>query len=250
MTLKNMLIKSKDINQISYEVKWHDYLRKWKKERDIKRDNFEFHASSLVDKNFCLVKAVLYKMVKIIDEVFPPSTLARFITGVDIHQKHQKFYKDFDMAYYIEKQFYSNFLKMTATPDGIIKFMHNTVVVEIKSMDHFPFCKLKEPPLNAYWQALIYMYIVGIPQAIIVIENKNNQELKIFKINFDAEKALKLIKRRVAILKCLEKNMIPLSKRICKKFNERKRCKFKDICFDKRKLREILRDNKNESIRD
>ena len=44
--------------------------------------------------------------------------------------------------------------------------------------------------------------------------------------------------------------MIPISKRICKKINERKRCKFKDICFDKRKLREILRDNKNESIRD
>lgn len=237
------LLKEQDISQVYYEVKWHNYLRSWRKIRDKERGEDEFHASSLADKSFCLVKAILNEMTDVKDEIFSPRTLSVFMTGLNIHKKHQDFYRKTNIAYYTEQGFYLEFLDMFLTPDAIINFMNKTTVIEIKSMNTFQFGKLRIPPIGAYWQILIYMYAVGISQGIIVIEDKNSQEVKIFKVDFNLKKAIILISRRLAILKCLEKNMLPLSKRICKEPGQRKRCKFKDICFDRECLKEILRKN-------
>lgn len=245
MSIKDMLTKSLDINQVFYEVKWHKYLREWRKEHDKERTKTShYHASSLIDKNFCLVKAILDEMIDTKDEIFSPQTLSIFWNGIDVHKRHQKFYKDSGIAVYIEQQLYSKFLDMTGTPDAIINFMNKVTIVEIKSMNSFLFDKLETPPLNAYAQSLIYMYLYGVSQALIVIENKNFQPLKIWKIDFNINEALKLIKRRYIIMKCINKNIIPLSKRICTKSKIRKRCKYNNICFNKKKLKGILKRNR------
>lgn len=251
MSIKNLLTKTQDMNQVFYEVIWNKYLIEWRKERDKERAKSpHYHASSLVDKNFCIVRAVLEEMIKNTDEIFSPQTLSIFWNGVDVHKRHQKFYRESGISFYIEQVTYSKFLDMTGKSDAIINFMGSTTIIELKSMNSFLFDKLQAPPYNAYCQSLIYMYLHGIPQALVVVENKNFQTLKIYKIDFNINEALKLIKRRYIIIKCLKKNMIPLSKRICKKPKIKKRCKFNDICFDKEKLKNILRKNKSESIRD
>lgn len=249
MSFKKTLLKGQSVAQLVYTTKFYNYLREWRKEHDKKRDEHpSFHASSLADKNFCLVKSVLNEIVPGKPDVIPPSVLSIFMTGIDIHKKHQKFYRKMGMAYYIEQTVYSEFLDMTGTPDAIINFLNMTTVSEIKSMNFFQFNKLQEAPYNAYVQALVYMYICAIPQAIVIIENKNNQQIKPYLIEFNLKDCLVFIKRRRLIMKCLEKNIIPLSRRLCEKPNKRKRCKYNEICFDKKYLKKILKKVNNENF--
>ena len=238
MSISSLLASKEDnIDEMTYNVLWQKYLMDWREKSDRNRISDSFHASSLADKKFCVVKAVIDEVVKKKDEAMSPSTLAIFMNGVDVHRKHQKFYEDIGISLGIEKVYYSNFLKMYATPDAIIKFLNCSTIVEIKSMRSTLFNRLKEVPYNAYCQSQIYMYITGIPQAIIVIENKDDQRLKVYKIDFNINDAYRLIRYRVVVLACLEKKIIPIKYRICDKPS--KKCKYSKYCFDEKALNKI-----------
>ena len=229
-TVKEMLKVGNQAETI-YQTKFDDYLRQWEKEKNADRSD-HFHASSLTDKDFCLVKAVLDEMIPGTNEGFPPRILSVFQAGIDIHNKHQEFQRKSGMAIQIEQQYYSEFLEMTATPDSVIEFLNCRTITEIKSMNCFQFSKLSGPPANAYAQSQIYMYITALPQTLVIVEDKNTQALKVYKVEFNLEDALALIKRRRVIMRCMKHHVIPVSKRICEKKNQRKRCKFNDICFN------------------
>jgi len=231
MTIKKMLTSS-NLPQNIYEQKFHDWLKEWSKKKDAGRGG-HFHASSLIDKNFCLMKAVLEERLPAKQrDGFPPKTLSTFKVGIYVHDKHQEFYKETGMAESIEQQYYSELLDMTATPDAILKFMRTRTIAEIKSMNGFEFGKLTAPPKNAYAQAQIYMYVTATPQALIIVEDKNFQDLKVYLIEFNLTDALEYIRRRRVIMRCLKYNVIPVSKRLCQTKTDRKKCKYNEPCWN------------------
>jgi len=231
MTVKKLLTSS-NMPQVIYEQKFHDWLKDWAKNKDVERGQ-SFHASSLIDKNFCLMKAVLDELAPSkTKDGFPPKVLSTFKVGIDVHNKHQQFYAETNMAEYIEQRFYSKVLDVTATPDAVLNFMNMRTISEIKSMNGFEFGKLKDSPKNAYAQAQIYMYITAIPQSLIVVEDKNFQDLKVFLIEFNLDDALEYIKRRRKIMICTKHNIIPVSKRLCQKNGDKKKCKHRVTCWE------------------
>jgi CRISPR/Cas system-associated exonuclease Cas4 (RecB family) len=248
--LKKLLVNKDGMGNeyMVYINKWHEWLREWKQKNDDERNEtgHYFHASGLVDKYFCIVKAILEDMMPDESDVNSLSTLAIFKAGKDIHDKHQKFLQDKFDCIYIEKPLFSNFLQLTATPDAIIKFLGIPTIVEIKSMNCFKYDKTKTPPDNAQAQAQIYMYLYGVPKAIIICENKNNQDIKLFPLDFDLNSALTYITRRRAMLNCIKKNKIPLEKRYCKTSKQKaKQCKFNTLCWNEDMLNNFLEERKN-----
>ncbi len=230
MTLKTMLTSS-NLPQVIYEQKFHEWLKAWSTKKDATRGG-HFHASSLVDKNFCLMKAVLEEKLPLKQrDGFPPKVLSTFKVGIAVHDKHQQFYEESGIAEKIEQSYYSELLDMTATPDAELKFMGVKTISEIKSMNGFEFAKLNAPPKNAYSQAQIYMYVTATPQALIVVEDKNFQDLKIYLIEFNLDDALTLIRRRRNIMRCIKHNIIPVSKRLCQTKTDKKKCKYNEQCW-------------------
>lgn len=231
MTIKESLRKSPE--QLAYDTLFNSYLQERKEKNDTIRAGSEdiFHASALASRYFCLIEAVLDAKKKPKPMVYFSSMLRIFKAGDDIHAKHQEFWRKNKMAYAIEGKNYSKFLHMTATPDGLIKFMGKMTIAEIKSMNTFIFGKLKEVPKNAYVQAQIYMYLTATPQAVVIVEDKNTQDIKLFKVAFCINDALEYLMRRRLIMKYENKDKLPPKKFMyCKKKNQRK-CKYNEICF-------------------
>lgn len=203
----------------------------WKKKRELKRPGM-FHTSSIIKDKFCFREAYWDITEKTPPEISAPSTLRVFANGVDVHERTQKILKDLRIAIYIEQPFYSKFLDLCGTPDAIIDFFGITTGVEIKSMNTTAFYHLNAPPKNAVAQAQVYMYLLGIPQFIIWVENKNDQNIKLFLIEFDLDEALKYIKRMRKLYKYLIKKKVPKAKDCwCNNKHKRKTCRYFKRCF-------------------
>jgi len=237
MSLKQLIANSDNIAEMTYNALWQDYLIKWRIEHNKNRPLGDFHASTLADKKFCLVKAVIDEIIKTKDEATSPGTLAIFLNGIDVHNKHQRFLKDTNILVGSEKTYYSEFLDMYATPDAISNFLGRTIIIEYKSMRTELFYSLKEVPYNAFCQSQIYMYMTGIPDAIVVVENKNDQVLKVYTIVFDLRFALNVIRHRLKIIECLREKYIPIDKRLCSK--PTKKCKYSEYCFNTKMIKKI-----------
>ena len=179
----------------------------------------------------------VYSMHETKDEATSPGTLAIFLNGIDVHNKHQRFLKDTNILVGSEKTYYSEFLDMYATPDAISNFLGRTIIIEYKSMRTELFYSLKEVPYNAFCQSQIYMYMTGIPDAIVVVENKNDQVLKVYTIVFDLRFALNVIRHRLKIIECLREKYIPIDKRLCSK--PTKKCKYSEYCFNTKMIKKI-----------
>lgn len=82
----------------------------------------------------------------------------------------------------VEKRFEDHDLWLKGSPDALIQNPENGLdyVFELKSIKQEQFNKLIHPLIEHEYQAYVYMYMTGIPRAIILYENKNNQELKEF----------------------------------------------------------------------
>ena len=233
MSIRNLIKNSvgDKFSENIYIAKYHDYLMEWGKSRDSERSS-GFHASSLAEKNFCLVRAVLSEMQgDSAKRAYSPRTLSIFWTGNVIHEKHLDYYRDTGVAKFIEQQFTSDLYDMTATPDAVIDFLGTATIIEIKSMNTYEFKKLNKAPNNAYVQVQIYMGLLGIPQSLIVVEDKNTQELKVFKITYNVEDSMLYMKRRLAIKKCVDAGKIPYKKRICENATTNKKCRMHSVCW-------------------
>lgn len=239
MSIKQLLANSNNIHEMTYKALWHDYLIKWRIEHQKNRPIGDFHASSLASKDFCLVKAVIEEVLKKNDDSAAPEQLAVFFAGIDIHNKHQNFMKAIGVSKYTEQTYYTKFLDMYATPDAIGSFLNRDIIFEIKSMRSNLFNNLKEVPYNAFCQAQIYMYMVALPSSLVIVENKDDQKLKIFVVEFDLRFAYNLVKHRRTILRCLENKVIPLDKRLCAK--PKKKCKYAEYCFNRNIISKIER---------
>ncbi len=207
------------------------YFIEWNRERQAKRPGM-FHASSIISDKFCPRAAYWDLIDRKEDEPLKPSTIRIFANGVSAHEKYQEMFRKMGIARYIEQPFYSKFLDLCGTPDAIIDFFGVLCGVEIKTVNTNAFYKLSSPPKNAYAQSQVYMYLLGIPHFVIFCENKNDQNIKLFLIDFDLKEALKYVKRMRFLNKHLKLKKVP-KKCFCKKKTDRKTCKYHSRCFKK-----------------
>lgn len=214
-----------------FETKLNVTVLDLMKKRQLNRTGRHATENLIEPSKFCLRK-IYYQKKNNVSEIHSYETLKRFLQGIVIHNKYQRLFKLAKMLRYkAETTFYSRFLGVTATPDSIINFLNLVYVIEVKSMDPNLFYHVKQPPKLVRLQANIYMYIVGIPRAIILIENKGTQDLKIFFIEIDFDIISRFLRRHFLILRMLDSGKKPKQK--CKKITDKltKTCKFKEECF-------------------
>jgi hypothetical protein len=230
------------------------------------------HASSVLvsDAEWCVREYVLAELFS--DQARKPEMHpwdwkreAIFENGWDLHKRWQKIFKQFGKVvsekvevglavwrdeYELDRTHFDETRNIYFSPDAIIEFGGQRYVVEIKGIKQEAFEKLtdsletaisvNETVAKARLQAQLYMHLLGLKKAILLIENKNTQDFKVWVIEYD--KALSDlyidriydVKRKLAVVK--RDGLSKLPQRICQSRGDARaqKCPLRDCCFSER----------------
>ncbi len=93
--------------------------------------------------------------------------------------------------------------------DAILNIDNEPYVLEIKSINDFGFKKLSKPDEDHYKQIQLYMHYFKINKGIILYENKDNQELKEFKIEYDSGLVEFVLYKLKELKQNIDNNLLP-----------------------------------------
>jgi hypothetical protein len=239
--LKDLL--QKDTTSALIQTKFDEFFRI---NNDKRPDRSGLHASSIIapDTDFCYREHVLGFFYKRNKTFIAPSTLRIFLNGWYVHIKWQDLFKSMGIAESVERTRRSNLWDVYLTPDAIVKLFGKRYVVEIKSANSYAFNGMKTPHAGAIRQANFYMFCTGIPRAIILVEDKNTQNIKVWVVEFDPDiarpfvKRLHNIKRFVKLFK--QENKLP--KKLCSGASCKRagNCPMKEACWASKSEREEM----------
>lgn len=170
------------------------------------------------------IRALTYHAIGVAADPFPDRALLIFEDG----NIHEEMIKD-----HIRKTVFTltewkgprqrfliadiNGVPMDGEVDGILSSpLGEQIALEIKSINHFGFERLKDAPLdehkrqvNLYLHGLKQAGLVGIYKAIILYKNKNTAAMKEFIIEYDEALALADIEMFRQVDQWAEKNTVP-----------------------------------------
>lgn len=216
------------------------------------KDRAGLHASGIIvaNENFCFREHVLRQFYKSTLAGNCWSRLLRiFLEGWYIHKKWQYLFTMGGIAESVERAHVNKFWDFYFTPDAAITILGKKVIVEIKSHTLIGFDKLKVAPIEAVRQAQIYMHFSGIPWALILVENKNNQEFKTWMIEYDPQMVVPYLERVLYLKKLFlifkQSDRLPRKHDRCdfegKKNPRAKTCDMCHICFGNAEFRSEFR---------
>ncbi len=162
------------------------------------------HASSILSASdaYCHREHVLGTRYQRLQPIHNAHTLAIFLNGWRLHEKWQALFQLAGVAVEVETSHVDPRWSLRFTPDAIIDLRGNRYIVEIKGYRQETCLKIDQanPWRNAEYrkahiQANLYMYMLQIPKAIVLIENKNTQQFYTWVIDYDETLAAPYIKR-------------------------------------------------------
>jgi len=216
------------------------------------------HASSLLvsEQEWCTRRYVLA-------DLFPDSAetpelkqwqwkqQAIFENGWDLHKRWQHLFRQFanvvgelgklelDLTHYDEDR------DLYFSPDAILDIAGEHYVVEIKGINHAAFesltndltvaMKACETVEKAVSQANLYMHLLELEHAVILIENKNTQDFRVWITEYDRQQVLPYVQRAYSV-----KGHIALTKvngtyprRVCQSPDDAlaRKCPMATCCF-------------------
>lgn len=215
------------------------------------------HASNILapDNAFCmrqLVLAAIYPDECKKPETKPWDTLvnARFKHGWKIHEKYQELFLKYGRVVYFNDNLttpeldYSHFddsQLLWFSPDAILEVEGERMVVEIKGYKAESFEKMDEngsAPTDAWKQVNLYMHLLGLHHGLILVENKNTQEIRTWCVEYDKEMVHPYLDRIIQFRSALHKaeNDKGLPARICSSRSDRnaEKCLCCKVCFQKK----------------
>lgn len=199
------------------------------------------HASAILapESEWCLrrhVLTALYPELVERPEVKPWSahTNAVFLNGWHLHEKWQKLFSEHGQVVEVETSHFDETRYLHFTPDAIINFAGQPYVVEIKGYKASTFEKLNEtgkPPAAAHAQANLYCHMLEIERGIVLVENKDTQDYKVWAIECDVELAKPYLERMYAVKGAVAMKSTPA--RVCGSCTEHRaeKCPVKRLCF-------------------
>lgn len=207
-------------------------------EQDRVRTGLHLSAILASEKDFCYREQVLSLFFHMHQGEEIPIGLKRiFQEGTSIGEKWQRLFlrggigklADMDMS-----QFKPEY-DLSFTPDAILTIGKKKYVCEIKSQNTFIYSKQKGHPAGEK-QLRMYMYLTGIHDGFVLVDNKNDQNFKVIMCHHDEELILPFIERLEAIQEYkdifLDTKKPP--KRICDKVTckRAKGCNMREACWN------------------
>lgn len=244
--------RKKSIVDVSLYQKFSQLFVLMREKEALQEVRTGLHASSVIEseKSFCYRKQVLSMLFEQSQEKELPVNLLRtFAEGEAIHKKWQNMFqmcsklKESKIKLIAnEMRCYDERYDLYFTPDAVIEINDVLYIVEIKSMNSYMYgnALLKDNPHpSARKQLQLYMYLTGIPNGIILLENKNTQEFEVLSVEFNYPEVIPFIERLhkiMAFKKKYEKTEI-LPERFCESYTDKKaeHCVMKEACFRRRK---------------
>lgn len=215
------------------------------------------HASAIIvsDDVFCIRQQVLSLLYKQLQGEQVPVRLKRiFMAGDYIHEKYQRLFlrggwcEPDDLDYTCYDQRY----ELSYTPDAIVRiqnvFGDDRCVVEIKSVNTYTFKEMQEHP-SGKKQCLLYMRLTGCKHGIVLCEDKNTQDMRVFYYAWPGrggayEDQTEVFMRRLEDIQAKKRRVLGegrIPKRHCKcssiMSEKAKTCPMRDVCFGIRKER-------------
>lgn len=207
-------------------------------------ERYGLHASAILapDSEFCYREQVLslfYRQIQ--GENIPIGRKRIYEEGKSIGTKWQRLFirggiakkEDLDVSRFVKKY------DLSYTPDAkILLFKNKPFIVEIKSQNTFQFKNSKSHP-SGVKQLKFYMYMEGVEQGFVLVEDKNDQNFKILLVdNLDVTELEPYIERleTIQVYKrqfLEEKKMVERHPRCtsstCKMASE---CNMRDACWN------------------
>lgn len=219
------------------------------------------HASAVIvsDDKFCYRQQLLSLFYKQLQGEQTPIGLKRiFSEGDAIHEKWQRLFirgglckpLDCDYSRFAEEYDLSYTpdiicslpidMKLTSVYDDSVP--KEPYVVEIKSVNTFTFKKQKYHA-SGRKQCQLYMYLTGIHKGIVLCDDKNTQEFKVYKYEYNPSEIAPYIRRLEQIQeykqRLLKKHKMVARHSKCIGYNCKKaqECPMREVCYKKNKER-------------
>lgn len=207
-------------------------------------NRYGLHASAILasDNDFCYREQVLslfYRMNQ--GQQLPVNLLKIFAQGNATHEKWYKLFKQQNIDVAIERRLFLKEYDLSFTIDALLNIFNEEIICDIKSQNSYIFKKSKGHPsgekqVNFYLWALSKYTGVAHKKGFVLVDNKNDQEIKVVPVAYDKEKVrpyvmrLKEIQRLKKIF--LEEHKAPPRKfedKSCKKCSQ---CNMRDACWN------------------
>ncbi len=238
-----------DYNELIY-ARFNQLVQNWNTNRHTMPDiTFNrtsradgLHASGILasEKQFCYREQILNLNYPATSAEHNDKLLRIFLQGQFVHLKWQTLFKMGGIALEVEQQGHAAEWNMYYTPDAVIKMFGKMWVVEIKSMTTFGFAKLMSPPAAAVDQLNMYQHQKRIRRGIVLVDDKNNQDFKVWAHEYDPNSVKPYIKRLDTINKLVpiyeEGRRLPKRIKLCTSANSprARRCGMSKECFAQR----------------
>ena len=208
------------------------------------------HTSAIIvgDDKFCLREQVLSLLYKQAQGEHEPINLKRiFEEGNAIHEKWQRLFIRGGLGVAEDMDFsrFNDEYEVGYTPDAILTINGKKYVVEIKSVNTYQFQKLTSHP-TAKKQVNMYMHFTGIHDGIILCDDKNTQNFKVFIEHYNSGivapyierlEAVQYYKTRVLEEHKMVKRCEQCTSKVCKRAIT---CPMRDACWNCGKGRVLL----------
>jgi hypothetical protein len=212
------------------------------------KERVGLHASAIIagKSDFCerqQVLSLVYRQLQ--GEQINVGLKRIFEEGNVIHEKWQRLFirgklgksEDMDFTRFIKK------FELSFTPDAILTIDGEKYVIEIKSVNTYSFKKMNSHP-SGKKQCLFYMRLLKINKGIVLCDDKNTQDFKIFYYEMNEENKLMTDEfiERLKDIQAKKTNLIENGKLVakhekCDSYISKKAtsCPMRDVCFNKKK---------------
>lgn len=182
-----------------FKMDLQDMFNQWNAEKPL-RTGYP-HASNIlaIESEFCLRKLVFMACFPDEAEEIPSKPWsqlenARFKHGWVVHEKYQDILKRYGKVVYfrgspeLDLTHFDDTRLLYFSPDAIVEHCGEQMVVEIKGYKQETFDKLDESgpaPEAAHKQVNLYMHLLKLKHGLVLVENKNTQEIKVWCVEYD-----------------------------------------------------------------
>lgn len=207
-------------------------------------NRYGLHASAILasDNEFCFREQVLslfYEMNQ--GEQLPIKALKVFAQGNAMHEKWYKLFKRAGIDVAIERSLFLKKYDLSFTIDALLNLFNEEIICDVKSQNSFYFKKSKGHPsgekqVNFYLWAL--SKYTGVPhrKGFVLVDSKDDQEIRIVPVKYNKEKVIPYVERLKAI-QDMKKEFVEskeLPKRKCANCDTKRasQCNMRDACFN------------------
>lgn len=208
------------------------------------QDRYGLHASAIIasDEEFCYRAQLLSLFFKQNQgEQLPVKQLKIFAQGNAMHEKWYRLFKKSGIDVAIERTLWLPEYDLSFTIDAVVNILNEEYICDVKSQATFAFRKQKGHPsgekqINFYLWALSKYTGKKYRKGFVLVDSKDDQEIKVVPVKYDKEKNRPYIERLEDIQEMkrqfIEEHKAP--KRKCKTCDckQAEKCFMRDACWN------------------